>query len=295
MIRLGGAVGKGGMNRPHDVAVIQAALLKLPAQSSAKRPYSGAIDGRASPALDAAIGVFQASAGLSQSMRIEPQGSGVQALGRLLPMEWRGLSGLEGCRVVIVSQPGSASASLEQAARVMRERTLLPMKVAAGLETLVRDVYRKFGLVLRPQGHGVDPLGHLVQGLSFAEVRWLDSSGRATTAPPVSEMSAILAPIRRVKPSGPLEWLTGSAPSLSAPPVRSQQIGAAILQPGFSIAPGSVLAVRSREPLRALAGSAPPVDLPRLKRLNLKPTGDPVADRMLDRVADHLEMSHGKN
>jgi hypothetical protein len=45
----------------------------------------------------------------------------------------------------------------------------------------------------------------------------------------------------------------------------------------------------------ALADGGRPVDLPRLKRLNLKPTGDPVADRMLDRVADHLEMSHGKH
>jgi len=73
MIKLSGSVGKGGLNRVHDVAVVQAALKQI--KGSNGRPlWPGPIDGKASEdSLGSAIAGFES--------KINPRISGIIAPG----------------------------------------------------------------------------------------------------------------------------------------------------------------------------------------------------------------------
>ena len=84
MPRFDGAVGLGGQNQRHDVAVVQAALGKL-ARPDRKPFWPGPIDGdyqRHRRALDQAIGTFQHCHRLRASGKFNRLGSDVNRLER---------------------------------------------------------------------------------------------------------------------------------------------------------------------------------------------------------------------
>ena len=120
MFRLEGSVGKGGMNRRHDVAVIQAALAA--ARSRNNRPFwTGPIDGdysRHRTSLEQAIGVFQQVSGLASSCCVQKGGQIVSRLESALPMSHRDMAGVAGTALVKRDRPGS-SQSVDQAIRAI--------------------------------------------------------------------------------------------------------------------------------------------------------------------------------
>jgi hypothetical protein len=285
MVTITGSVGRSAQNQPHDVAVIQAALGKLaatPNQFGGPGLYAGPIDGRSTPELEVAIGLLEIQAQIHPVGRIDPIGPALNALKSRLPMDQQGLVGIPGTAAVAITGGGASGGSLvEEAARVMRERTLLPMKAAQALERLMRDVHRSTGLVLTPAGHGIDPQGHLLQGLAFAGLRWLGRDGRATDQLPFEHAGAIMTAVRRVPLPQDLDWHQGAAPSQVALARQTQKVGLGALPTRFSLGGSDVLAVRFRDPFPSLSDSLPPPDAARLTRFGLRASGDPILNRLL--------------
>ena len=127
MPKLSSPVGRGAPNRPHDVAMVQAALASIPVNPSqpfGAKLWTRPVDGRASPALDTAINQFQQGNRLNPTGRIETMGPDLQVIDRLLPHDRKGLAVIENCSAVLCSslQPHQG----QEAQRVARERTRLP-------------------------------------------------------------------------------------------------------------------------------------------------------------------------
>lgn len=184
------------------------------------------------------------------------------------------------CSSVTVSGIGQASEAL-------RKRSLLPSPTAEQLGDMARDFHKQTGLVLCPDGHGIDQQGRLVQRLAFAETHWLDASGRFGPQVPLDKAREVISALNRRPLPGLLEWHKGPMPFGSAPVHLAQRVGN-MSGPGGAMGQ-EVLAVRTREGLRCLSGMHRPLDPERMRRVGLRRTGDIVADRMLDVAAAEIE------
>lgn len=287
MIRLSSSVGRGASNRTHDVATVQAALSQIadtPRGGSAKL-WTRAVDGRASPELDAVIARLQERERIGATHRIDPPGPTLSAIDRALPPAWRGLTGIEGTAAVACTACTGQDA--DHGARLLRERTLLPRDAADALADLARAVFRATGLVLRADGHGLDGRGRLVQALALADTLWVTAGGRLEPRAPFGEGRRVVDTLHRLTPGGAIEWSRDPLPTVSAPPGPAQRLGTGSA-PGHSALDGVLLAVRTRASLVSGIVPTKPADPTRLSRLRLQPTGDPVADRLLDAVVDAL-------
>jgi len=236
-------------------------------------------DGRASAELKTAIGNFQESHGLPVTRRLDPSGAAVATLDRLLPAAWRGLRALDGTDVVYATTAAAGTAIA--AARLLEERTLLPRPVAAGLSALAREVLRAHGLVLEADGHALDGEGRLVQRLRPSGVRWLSGDGRLVPTMPSEAATPVVDRLRRHSTGGDLEWVAGTLPAVMARALPPHRVAGSAEPTGPSSTAGT-LAVRTRRRLRVLVGRPHQVDYARFSRYGLRPTGDPVADQMVD-------------
>lgn len=294
MPRISSVVGRSAPNQQHDVAVIQAALANLPANQGFGGPslWTRPVDGRPSPDLEAAIAAFQTKERLPVTHRVEASGPGLDAMERALPHEMRGLTGIEGTDVVVLN--GYQPHGFQEAARILRERTLLPRDAADALARLAETVHRASGLVLRPDGHGITANGALVQCLAFADVRWVGRDGKPAFSPPPDRVDAAVRAVQRHGLGGGLEWVQGPPSSAVSgpisPPTQSQRVGRDM--PGPQGGPMR-LAVRTRACLTCLAGQTGGIDRVRLARLNLQATNDPVVERLLDAAAAEVEAGDG--
>jgi hypothetical protein len=102
MIILTGSVGKGGLNRVHDVAVVQAALKQI--KGSNGRPlWPGAIDGKNTQrdidSLSAAIAGFESKINRRISGVIAPGGDS-NALSGMSPNNYKDMHGVPGTNIV---------------------------------------------------------------------------------------------------------------------------------------------------------------------------------------------------
>ena len=212
MPKLSSSVGKSAPNRPHDVALIQAALANLPASPNSpfgQKIWTKQVDGRTSPDLERAITLFQSNNRITQSARIDPMGPDIQALDRTLPPDRKGIAAVENCTAVLCTSINASS--MAQAQEALRKRTLLPGPAAAQLGDVVRDIQKQMGLVLRPDGHGIDQQGRMVQKLTFPGLR------QGKRRHPLDE------PVRPVHPANPDGQGTtdGPRPTSSPAPVST--------------------------------------------------------------------------
>ena len=172
MAKLSSSVGKAAPNRSHDVALAQAALSNIPALPSSPfgaKIWTKPVDGRASPDLERAITLFQSNNRITQRDSIDPMGPDIQALDRALPPDRKGIAVVENCTAVLCTSINVSS--MAQAQEALRKRTLLPGPAAAQLGDVVRDIHKQMGLVPRPDGHGIDQQGRMVQKLAFPGLR----------------------------------------------------------------------------------------------------------------------------
>ena len=289
MLKLTTSVGKGAPNQAHDVALVQAALANIPASSTSPfgpKLWTRGFDGQSSPKLEQSIALFQSNNRIPNSGRIDPFGPVIQALDRALPPDRKGLAVVENCTAVLCSAMNVSS--INQALDALRNRTLLPGPVAVQLADVVRNLHKQNGLVLRPDGHGIDQQGRLVQKLAFADTHWMNGSGQFTPQAPMDKVGQVVATLRRRPLPALLEWHGGPMPFGDAPVHAVQRVGNMIGSGGGGSG-AMVLAVRARERLRCLSGMPRPLDPDRLHRLGLARTGDAVADRMLDVAATEIE------
>ena len=276
MPKLSSAVGKGAPNHQHDVALVQAALASAPASPNSpfgQKIWTKTVDGRTSPELENAIVLFQSNNRITQSGRIDPMGPDIQALDRALPPDRKGIAVVESCTAVLCSSMNVSS--VNQAQEALRKRTLLPGPAVEQLGDVVRDIHNRMGLVLRPDGHGIDQQGRMVQKLIFADTHWMNQSGQFTPQIPMDKAQQVVSALHRWPLPSLLEWHTGPMPFGDAPAHLSQRVGNMIGAGGGGM--GTViLAIRVRQGLRCLSGMIPPLDTQRLQR-----TGDAVGDRIL--------------
>lgn len=288
MLKLSSSVGRGAPNQKHDVALIQSALASLPANPAApfgQKIWTRPADGRVTPDLEQAIRLFQSNNRITQTARIDPMGPDMQTLDRTLPQDRKGLAVVEQCSAVLC---GSVTVSgMGQANEALRKLSLLPSQAAEQLGDMARDLHKQTGLVLCPDGHGIDQQGRLVQRLTFAETHWLDNSGRFTPQAPLDKAREVVAALHRRPLPGLLEWHKGPMPFGSAPVHLAQRVGT-MSGPGGAMGQ-EVLAVRARQGLACLSGMHRPLDPERMRRVGLRRTGDIVADRMLDVAAAEIE------
>ena len=289
MPKLSSSVGKSAPNRPHDVALIQAALANLPASTNSpfgQKIWTKQVDGRSSLDLERAITLFQSNNRITQSGRIDPMGPDIQALDRTLPPDRKGIAAVENCTAVLCSSMNVSA--MNQAQEALRKKTLLPGPAAEQLGDVVRDIHKQMGLVLRPDGHGIDQQGRMVQKLAFADTHWMNQSGQFTPQIPLDKAQQVVSALLRRPLPSLLEWHTGPMPFGHASVHQSQRVGNMIGASGGGMG-NVVLAIRIRQGLRCLSGMNRPVDNQRLQRLGLRLTGDPVADRMQDVAAGEIE------
>ena len=264
MTTLTGAVGRRGVNQPHDVATIQAAFTQIPADPRrvGRKLWEGPIDGRGGPALEQAIATFQATAQaaarLPQTGKIEAVGPGVQALDRALPAAYRSLRGLKQTTTVFCSD--CAPHRVPERLRAIANKSLLPLAMAEGLAKLTGDFYRQSGLLLRPDATAIEGDGRFTADLGLDGVRWLDRYGRFASG------------------------------RMAVPSVVPTLLGQAVMRyPALAAGVAGKLQVRSAQRFASLAGPARTVDGERLQRLGIRRTNDPTADRILDVIAGEIE------
>jgi hypothetical protein len=175
MPSLDGAVGKGGQNQRHDVAVVQAALGKL------KRPdrkpfWTGSTDGdyqRHRRALDQSIAVFQQCHRLRASGKLNRLGSDVNRIENALPASHRRMSGVPGTTLVRRRNTAAPAPAAEAAART--EATApLPNVERAALAALQRDLFEAHKLYFKVTGIGVVAGGRFRVSLACPDSEWLD-------------------------------------------------------------------------------------------------------------------------
>jgi hypothetical protein len=288
MPTLTSSVGRGASNQKHDVALIQAVLASLPANPAApfgQKLWTRPADGRATPDLEAAIRLFQSKNRISQSGRIDPMGPDIQTLDRALPPDRKGLAAVEQCTAVLCASV--TASAVGQAQETLRQRTLLPGQAAGQLGDVARDLQKQTGLVLCPDGHGIDQQGRMIQRLTFADTHWMDASGRFSREAPLDKAREVVAALNRRPLPGLLEWHKGPMPFGSANTHLAQRVGS-MPSAGGAMGP-EVLAVRVNQGLRCLSGMHRPLDPDRMRRVGLNRTGDIVADRMLDVAATEIE------
>ena len=289
MPKLSSSVGRSSPNRPHDVALIQAALASLPTSPNSpfgQKIWTRPVDGRASPDLERAITLFQSNNRIIQSGRIDPMGPDIQALDRGLPPDCKGIAVVENCTAVLCSSMNVSS--MNQAQEALRKRTLLPGPAAEQLGDVVRNIQKQMGLVLRPDGHGIDQQGRMVQKLAFADTHWMNNSGQFTPQIPMDKAQQVVSALLRRPLPSLLEWHTGPMPFDHGPVHQSQRVGNMIGASGGGMGT-VVLAIRVKQGLRCLSGMNRPIDNQRLQRVGLRATNDPVADRMQDVAATEIE------
>ena len=217
-----------------------------------------------------------------------PRGVGpdIQALNRGLPPDRKGIAVVENCTAVLCSSMNVSS--MNQAQEALRKRTLLPGPAAEQLGDVVRDIHKQMGLVLRPDGHGIDPQGRMVQKLAFADTHWMNNSGQFTPQIPMDKAQQVFSALHRRPLPALLEWHTGHMPFGHGPTHPSQRVGNMI--GANSGGPGNLaLAIRVKQTLRCLTGRNRPVDPQRLQRLGLRQTHDLVVDRLQDVAAEEIE------
>ena len=144
------------------------------------------------------------------------------------------------------------------------------------------------GLVLRPDGHGIDQQGRMVQKLAFADTHWMNQSGQFTPQVPMDKAQQVVSALLRRPLPSLLEWHTGPMPFGHASAHQSQRVGNMIGASGGGMGT-VVLAIRVKQGLRCLSGMNRPLDTQRLQRLGLQRTGDAVGDRILDIAAGEIE------
>ena len=170
-----GAVGKGGQNQRHDVAVVQAALGKL--MRPDRKPYwPGPIDGdypRHRQNLERAIGIFQQCNHLRASGKLNRLGSDVNRIENALPASHRKMAGVPGTALVR-RQIVAAPARIEEAAGRTETMAPLPKAERAALADLQRNVARTHKLCFTAGDIEVVAGGRFRTMLTCPDSEWLD-------------------------------------------------------------------------------------------------------------------------
>ncbi|MDA1311383.1 MAG: hypothetical protein O2985_17490 [Proteobacteria bacterium] len=105
------------------------------------------------------------------------------------------------------------------------------------------------GLVLRPDGHGIDQQGRMVQKLAFADAHWMNQSGQFTPQVPMDKAQQVVVALHRRPLPLLLEWHSGPMPFGDAPAHHAQRVGNMIGAGGGGVG-NVVLAIRVRQGLR---------------------------------------------
>ncbi len=175
MPSLDGAVGKGGQNQRHDVAVVQAALSKL-TRPDRKPFWPGPIDGdypRHRRNLERVIGIFQQCHRLRASGKLNRLGSDVNRIENALPASHRRMSGVPGTTLVRRRNTAAPAPAAEAAARTEATAPLPDLERAA-LAALQRDLFEAHKLCFTVSGIGVVSGGRFQVSLACPDSEWLD-------------------------------------------------------------------------------------------------------------------------
>ena len=126
MIKLSGSVGRMGLNKKHDVALVQKimSLIKVRTKFGPKLIRSKRIDGRYSREMEPAIMCLQEHIGQRPTGKLECTAQTMNALTRALPPGQRDLLSVEG--TIAVASPGTANRPAERIARDTEAKAPFP-------------------------------------------------------------------------------------------------------------------------------------------------------------------------
>jgi peptidoglycan hydrolase-like protein with peptidoglycan-binding domain len=169
-----GTVGRGGNNRVHDVAVIQAALRNAKLPGAGGPFWSGRIDGRKSPALDEAIGAFQQAARVPVTGRIGQSGTDANRLESAQPQSHKAMRAVAGTAAV-----WRTSARAKRFAEVAKaaEASPFPEAERGALAAIAKRCAQSFGLGVELQDAAVTADGRFRARMGVPDIEWLDASG----------------------------------------------------------------------------------------------------------------------
>lgn len=179
MLKLTGSVGASGVNKLHDVALVQAALSFVTARDDRGRMaplWGGRVDGRKSAALTDAITRFQTNAKQKVTGRLEMGGPGLAKLNAALPSKAKDARSISGTSLVYrvgdaVTQPW------KQLARDTEKSAPYPEAERKALATFQKEVGSYFGFCLAIRESSVTQDGRFAANMQCEGVEWLDARG----------------------------------------------------------------------------------------------------------------------
>ena len=174
MPNLTGTVGRGGNNRVHDVAVIQAGLRNARLPGAGGDFWKGHIDGRKSPALEEAICAFQAAARVPVNGRIGQSGTDTNRLEGAVPYSHKGMRAVVGTAAVWRTS-GRAKRFAEVAKAA--ENAPFPKAERAALGAIAKRCAQSFGLGVELTEAAVTADGRFRARLGVPDLEWIDGGG----------------------------------------------------------------------------------------------------------------------
>jgi hypothetical protein len=192
MLPLSAAVGKGALNRPNDVALVQAAL-KLIKDRQGRGYFTGAANGIISEVLFAALARFAEANGLTRTGPVRPGGPLLRALVARMPTRYRSLRALGRSSVLFLALPGAVrplppmdEIPLPTALKRELLSRLKPLSAAVAIDVTDRNAY---DLTVR---------GEFVVTLTFGHARWIDPRSLAeSTSRPAGVREYIASTVTR--------------------------------------------------------------------------------------------------
>ena len=167
MIKLSGSVGRMGLNRKHDVALVQKimSLIKVRTKFGPKPIWSKRIDGRYTREMEPAIMCLQEHIGQKPTGKLECTAQTMNALTRALPLGDRNLLAIEG--TIAVASPGTANRPAERIARETEAKAPFPKRERKALAAALMRVGKESGFCLKRQQDYVTADGRFASQLAF--------------------------------------------------------------------------------------------------------------------------------
>ncbi len=247
------SVGRSGANRPHDVAVVQAALRHLDLREGSRKIvlWNKPIDGRCSRELEQAISKLQAERGQRQTARLEPGGPSLMDLNKIIRPRLNPLRGLDGTAVAFLGAGSDDDGDF--LAGVVGRGLLIPRGFVEALAKLTVELQRETKLLVVPKLCDADDKGRFLVRLIFEEdMTWIDpASGRLLPSdePPLDAVRKVIACARRVA--------------------------------GLEVTDGTDMVVRTNFALKCLAAPRQPLDRPQAENLGFDVPSDRFAQELL--------------
>ena len=176
MIKLSGSVGRMGLNKKHDVALVQRImnLIKVRTKFGPRPIWTKKPDGRYTPAMEPAIMGLQEHMGMKPTGKLEPTMQTMNALTRVAPRELRSAASVPSTTAAVrgPSDPGRESYRL---ADETKAKAPFPSKERSALARGYRSLGPNFNICLKRKRDWVTSDGRFATELEIdGELAFID-------------------------------------------------------------------------------------------------------------------------